>query len=97
MKLTAQVKLTPSRSDAASLKETLRLANEACNWISRKAWDGQVFGQYALHKVVYQGARKQFPRLGSCILVRCIKKVADAYRLDRKGIRTFRPTGLSGS
>lgn len=93
MKCTAQVKLLTTKAQAASLKETLRLANEACNYISGRAFSAGVFGQFKLHALVYYDTRNRFIRLGSCIIVRCIKKVADAYQLDKKTQRTFKPTG----
>lgn len=92
MKLTIGLKLKTTAEDAAALKETLHLANQAANEISRLAWDAQEFGQFALHKLTYKTIRAQFP-LSAQIVVRVISKVADAYKLDKKVQRTFRADG----
>jgi IS605 OrfB family transposase len=92
MKLTAQVKLCPTPEQAVALKKTLEVANAACNHISAWAWEHRTFGQYAIHKAVY-GEVKAIFGLTAQVVVRCIAKVADAYKLDRKARRTFRPHG----
>ena len=93
VKLVVQVKLRPTAEQAASLTATMRRANEACDWLSGKAWERKVFRQFALHKLTYGDARAAFPDLSSQMVVRATAKVADAYRLDRKTRRTFRPLG----
>lgn len=92
MKLTAQVKLVVTPEQADALRETLAVANAACNVISDWAWQNQTFGQFAVHKGVYADARDKFG-LSSQMVVRCIAKVADAYKLDKAAKRVFRPTG----
>lgn len=92
MKLTAKVKLQPTDAQADSLKRTLETANEACNYISGVAWDAKTFGQFQIHKLVYADVRAKFG-LSSQLTVRCIAKVTDAYKLDRKTKRTFKPHG----
>ena len=87
MKLTAKVKLI-SCAATPDLKATLVTANACCDWISARAWKTKTFGQYALHKLAYRGARAKFG-LSAQMAVRCIGKVADAYKLDRKVKRTF--------
>ena len=52
----------------------------------------QAFQQFAIHKLTYYSAKEK-SGLASQILVRAISKVADAYKLDKKVQRTFRPTG----
>lgn len=92
MKLIAQVKLNPSREQARLLKQTLEHANAACNAISELAWNSQTFGQYAIHKAYYSQIRGGFG-LSAQIVVRCIAKVADAYKLDKQTCRRFKPLG----
>jgi putative transposase len=92
MPLTAKVKLLPTPEQADALKRTLETANAACNYISERAWKERSFRQYSLHKLVYYDVREQFG-LSSQMTVRCISKVADAYKIDRKTHRTFRETG----
>jgi putative transposase len=92
MKLTAKVKLIPSNAQAASLKRTLETANAACNRISDLAWDAQFFGQFQIHKLAYYEIKAAFD-LSAQLIVRCIAKVCDAYKLDKKTKRTFKPLG----
>lgn len=91
MKLIAQVKLNPTPEQADALRCTLERANEACNYLSERAWESKTFHQFALHKLAYYDTRAAFPDLSSQIVVRCSARVADAYKLDRKTRRTFRP------
>src|ERR687886_1314952 len=91
MKLTVQLKLLPTPEQAAVLRRTLETANAACDYISQVAFSTQTFRQFAIHKLTYQAARETF-HLAAQLTVRCIAKVADAYKLDRKIQRTFRPT-----
>lgn len=92
LKLTAQVKLvvTPEQSDA--LKRTMQAANSACDSISAWAWQNQVFGQYPLHKAQY-AEQRAVSGLTAQVIIRCLGKVADAYKLDKRTQRTFQPTG----
>lgn len=92
MKLTAKVKLIPTEAQAASLKRTLEAANAACNRISGLAWDAQQFGQFQIHKLAYYEIKAAFD-LSAQLIVRCIAKVCDAYKLDKATKRTFRPLG----
>ncbi len=92
LKLTAQVKLVVSPEQADALKRTMQAANAACDRISAWAWDNQTFGQYPLHKAQYVAQRAE-SGLTAQVVVRAIGKVADAYKLDRRTLRTFQPTG----
>ncbi len=92
MKLTVQIKLNPSPEQADALRRTLEAANAACDAISRTAWATQTFRQFALHKLVYYDIRDAFG-LAAQLTVRCIAKVADAYKLDTDTLRTFAPLG----
>jgi IS605 OrfB family transposase len=92
MKLVANIKLQPTPEQSELLKRTLERCNEACNWISEQAWEAETFRQFDLHKLVYQAVREQF-KLASQISVRCVDKVADAYKLDKETQRTFRSLG----
>ena len=92
MKLTLQMKLLPDEPQARSLRTTLKAANQACNQISTYAWDHKVFNQFRLHRGMYRTV-KDTSGLSAQVVVRCISKVADAYKLDRKTPRTFKPLG----
>lgn len=92
MKLTAKVKLKPTEAQADSLKRTLEAANAACNYMSDMAWGAQAFGQFKIHALTYYEARDRF-KLTAQLVVRCIAKVADSYKLDKQTKRTFKPHG----
>jgi putative transposase len=92
VKLIANLQLRPASDEAALLRATLERANAACNYISAVAWAQQTWGQFALHRLVYADVRARFA-ITAQMAVRCISKVADAYKLDRKRQRTFRPLG----
>jgi IS605 OrfB family transposase len=93
MKLVAQVKLQPTPQQAQRLQRTMGRANQACNDLSQQAWEARVFGRYALHKLAYHDTRARYPDLSSQVVVRCIAKVSDAYKLDRKRKRRFQAEG----
>jgi IS605 OrfB family transposase len=93
VKLTVQVQLKPTPEQAAALTATLRCANAACNWLSERAWETGTFAQFAIHKLAYHACRAKFHDLSSQVIVRAIAKVTDAYKLDRKKMRVFRPLG----
>src|ERR687886_459263 len=92
MKLTVQLKLLPTPEQAAVLRRTLETANAACDYISQVAFSAQTFRQFAIHKLTYQAARETFG-LAAQLTVRCIAKVADAYKVDQKTQRRFQPHG----
>jgi len=90
VKLTAKVKLLASPEHHRALEKTMRAANAACNWISEQAWAANEFSAYGIHKLAYRAARERFG-LPSQVAVRCISKVADAYKLDHHTRRSFQP------
>jgi len=92
MKLTIQLKLQPTAEQADALRRTLHRANEACVYISRVAFSARTFRQFAIHRLVYADVRETFG-LAAQLAVRCIGKVSDAYKLDKKVLRTFQPLG----
>ena len=91
MKLIANLKLLPTETQTDALSQTLKTANAACNWLSGQAWAHKTFGQFALHKLAYATCRTRFG-LSAQMVVRCIAKVADTYKLDRKTRHRFRRT-----
>lgn len=90
MKLTAKIKLQPSPLQRVALLQTLQRVNAACNLASAWAWQNKTFGQYKIHRGVYD-LKERFSL--SQVVVRAVSKVADAYKLDKKTIRKFRPLG----
>lgn len=92
MKLIAQIKLLPSPEQHNALRKTLEVANSACNYISTQAWDSKTFRQFPIHNLTYYDVKEMF-QLTAQMVVRCVSKVADAYKLDKKTKRTFKPHG----
>lgn len=86
------MKLLPDDAQAKSLLATMKESNRACNEISEYAWAHKVFNQFKLHKGTYHAVRKSYI-LSAQSVVRCISKVADAYKLDKKKQRTFKLLG----
>jgi putative transposase len=66
----------------------MRTANACCDWISNQAWKTKVFGQFALQKICYATAKKKY-KLSAQVVIRCISKVCDAYKLDKNTRRKF--------
>lgn len=95
MKLTLKIKLLPTDEQANLLLDTMKEANTVCNAISEVAWEKKIFNNFKLHHEIYHPYKATF-KLSSQILVRCIAKVADSYKLDKKTKREFRPLGSIG-
>jgi putative transposase len=93
VKLTVQIQLRPTSDQAVALTETLRRANAACAWISERAWSTRTFQQFAIHKLCYHECRAVFADLSSQVVIRCIAKVTDAYKVDKLTKREFRSLG----
>ena len=93
MKLTLKIKLLPNCEQAALLLNTIKEANKACNVLSAIGWEGKCFQQFNFHKKSYYTIKSSFNLLGSQIIIRCISKVADSYKIDRKKKRLFRELG----
>jgi IS605 OrfB family transposase len=92
MKLTAKVKLLPTEQQFTLLKRTLEEANSVCDYISERAWENETFRQFPLHKLTYREVREKFS-LSAQVVVRCIAKVADAYKAGQKKQRKFKSHG----
>lgn len=92
MILTLKIKLNPTKEQKVLLLETIKEVNKTCNTISSVAWEKKVFNQFKIHKLVYHDI-KNTTNLSAQMIVRAIAKVNDAYKLDRKTKRFFRPFG----
>jgi putative transposase len=88
MLICAKVKLLADDAQRAALIETIERVNLACEFVSEIAWQAQEFRRYSIQVLAYRALREEFG-LPSQIAVRCIAKVADAYKLDKKTKRTF--------
>ena len=87
--MVVNLKLKPTQTQAATLKTTLERANAACNYLSERGWNSKILRQYDLHKLAYHETKEKFG-LAADMVIRCIAKVADAYKLDKKTMRHFR-------
>lgn len=92
MILTLKIKLDPNEEQKELLLKTIKEVNEACNVISNIAWENKVFNQFKIHKLVYHQIKND-SNLSAQVIVRAIAKVNDAYKLDRKTKRIFKPLG----
>lgn len=92
VKLTAKVKLQPTREQHKLLLDTLEAANAACNSISQIAFKTATFHPVELQKICYSQSREGF-RLGAQMTVRCISKVADAYKVSKQAQCVFNAHG----
>lgn len=89
MKLTAVIRLKPTREHADALRAALERCNEACAYLAQRAAETGNTRQFDLHKLAYVDIRSRFG-LSAQAAVRCIAKVADAYKVGRDGARAFR-------
>ena len=92
MKLVAAIKLKPTREQAAVLRATLKRCNDACTAIAAKGFAAGVLRQFDLHKLTYAMARADYG-LTAQAAVRCIAKVADAFKVNREVAPVFRDDG----
>ena len=92
MKLVAQVKLVVESGHAGVLARTLATMNQAANEVSGVAWQHRVFSRIPLRRTCYYEIRAQFG-LGAQAAQSVIRKVADAYKVDKKVRREFRLDG----
>lgn len=92
MQLTTVVKLHTSPDEHASLLQTLRSCNAACDQISRIAWKNRTFRKYDLHRLTYHNVRAE-TKLAAGHVVCAIAKVSNAYKLDAHTLRSFEPLG----
>jgi IS605 OrfB family transposase len=92
MKLILQIKLKPDNEQKKSLLNTIKEANVACNKLSEYAFENKIFNQFKLHRAKYHSIKSSF-NLSAQMVVRCISKCADSYKLDKKKQRTFKELG----
>ena len=93
MQLTSQILLDTRPEQDDALKRTLSLTNTCCDFMSKLAFEHKVFSRFKLQKIAYREVRDSFPVLAAQIVIRAFAKVSDAYTLDHKIQRTFRPLG----
>lgn len=94
MKLTLQIKLLPDADQYTALLKTMRVFNEACNFIAEVAFREQCTSKFTLQKLVYADVRAQFG-LTAQLAIRAIGKVVEAYKRDKAIQCQFKPTGAA--
>src|SRR3972149_1539410 len=92
MTITVQLKLIPDVAQKVALRDTLTTCNRAADWVSEHGFAHKVLSQFALQSRYYHDVRAQFG-LGAQATCLIFSKVADAYKLDKKTQRKFRPHG----
>lgn len=70
----------------------MKACNAAADWISERGFANGVFSQFALQTRFYKDVRTMFS-VGAQAACLIFAKVADAYKLDKKTQREFRPHG----
>jgi predicted transposase len=80
---TVVCKLKPSQEDAQRLIATLEAFLDACNYISKTAFERRVFNPVALHHMVYRETRDKF-KLPANLAIRARDRVAKAYKQRRE-------------
>ena len=90
MKIIANIQLLPNFHQTKILQETLEICNEACNEISKTGFKDSTLSQFELHRLCYYNIKKRY-KLSAQVTVRCLSKVADAYKIGGKEtIRKFK-------
>jgi putative transposase len=79
VKITTQVKLLPTREQAAALAATLQVANQAADWLSEAAFTRGVKTRPGLQRLAYQQLKEHF-ELSAQPALHVVRKVADAYQ-----------------
>lgn len=87
-----QIKLLLTEEQGKSLLNTIKTYNEACNEISHIAWKNKEFNQYRLHQFIYYKIKEDF-KLTAQIVIRCISKVVNAYKIGKCQERRFKSLG----
>ncbi|MBO1416809.1 RNA-guided endonuclease TnpB family protein [Streptomyces sp. FH025] len=85
VKVVVRVKLVPEADQAAALRSTLRVVNEAACWVSVVAFERGVPREYELRRHTY--AELKARGLGAQAAQHVIKKTRDAYTTLKANIR----------
>ena len=102
MNITAQVKLLPDARQVELLTRTMVLFNDACNYVSKIAFQRKVYQAISLHNLkmgnnisLYYHLRAKYRQLVSMHIELVLRKVADAYRTQlvklKKGKKPKQP------
>lgn len=92
MLLTVKVKLQPTEEQKQRLLGTMETFNQACDDISRVAYESKVYNKYKLQHNLYYRIRKQY-LLPAQLAIRAISKVVESYKTERSHLHLFKPHG----
>jgi IS605 OrfB family transposase len=92
MKAILQVKLIPTEHAKDSLLNTMKVFNEACNYVSEIAFNTGTTGKFKLQKLVYHELKSRFG-LTAQMAVLVVHKVSAAYKKSKDVLREFKATG----
>lgn len=82
MQLSIKIKLVPSPDQATVLLKTIEAYNEACNYVSKIAFENKTASVVKIQRLCYYDIRQKF-NLSAQMAVRVVGKVADAYKITR--------------
>ena len=82
----------PTKEQEKLIIDTMKEVNTVCDAISEMAFSKKIYNQYKIHHEIYHPFKSKY-KLSAQVLVRAISKVCDAYKIDKKVKRVFRPLG----
>ena len=94
MLYTLKIRLYPSEEQSSQLLKTMERFNDACNLISRIAFENKTFRKTILQRLCYYQIRAEF-KLSSQMVIRAIAKVCESYsdKTKRDSLHFFKPHG----
>ena len=89
---TLQIKLLPNEQQKGAIIDTFIKFSEACNFVSKIAFERKLFNKVFLQRIIYKDIREKFG-LSAQLAVRVIAKVVETYKQDRTTFHQFRDFG----
>lgn len=86
------LKLAPTENQHQALLETMHQFNAGANYVASIAFREQSANKYTLQKLVYGQLRTTY-QLAAQLAIRCISKVTEVYKRDKRIKPAFRPEG----
>ena len=86
------LKLLPTPEQHQALLDTMRIFNEAANFVASVAFAEKTANKFALQKLVYGELRTTY-KLAAQLAIRAISKASEAYKRDKSIQPHFKPEG----
>lgn len=83
MKLTIQIRPTPTAEQSALLRTTMERFNQAATFAAKVAFDAGIFNRPSVHKLAYREIRERFG-LSAQMAVRAVGKAVECFKRDRR-------------